>query len=72
MLAQMIKVGEESGNLESALGVAANSYESEADERMSNLIALIEPATTIIIGGVVAFIALSIITPMYSIMSALE
>jgi len=72
LLVQMVMVGEESGNLESTLTVVANSYETEADDRLSGLIAMIEPAMTIGLACMVAFIALAIITPMYSIMGAVE
>ena len=72
LLVQMVMVGEESGNLESTLGVVANSYETEADDRLSGLIALIEPAMTIGLALMVAFIALAVITPMYSIMGSFD
>jgi len=72
LLVQMVMVGEESGNLESTLSVVANSYETEADDRLSGLIALIEPAMTIGLALMVAFIALAVITPMYSIMGSVN
>jgi type IV pilus assembly protein PilC len=70
LLVQMVKVGEESGSLESTLKVVAESYEAEAQDRLSGLISMIEPTMTIIMGLMVAFIALSVITPMYSILSS--
>ncbi|UCH43223.1 MAG: type II secretion system F family protein [Dehalococcoidales bacterium] len=70
LLVQMVMVGEESGNLESTMSIVAESYESEADDKISGLIALIEPAMTIGLALMVAFIALSVISPMYSIMGA--
>ena len=72
LLVQMVMVGEESGNLESTLTVVANSYETEADDRLSGLISLIEPAMTIGLALMVAFIALAVITPMYSIMGSVN
>lgn len=70
LLVQMVKVGEESGNMESTLNVVAESYETEAQDKLSGLISMIEPTMTIIMGLMVAFIALSVITPMYSILSS--
>ena len=70
LLVQMVMVGEESGNLESTMNIVAESYESEADDKISGLIALIEPAMTVGLALMVAFIALSVISPMYSIMGA--
>ena len=72
LLVQMVMVGEESGNLESTLNLVATSYESEADDRLSGLIALIEPAMTVGLALMVAFIALSVISPMYSILGTFD
>jgi len=66
MLVQMVRVGEETGNLDSTLQSVAQSYEAEADDRIKTLIGLIQPVMTIIIGVVVAFMALSLISAMYS------
>ncbi len=70
LLVQMVMVGEESGNLESTLNIMAEGYEVEADDRLNGLISLIEPAMTIALALAVAFIALSVIMPMYSVLSA--
>ncbi len=72
LLVQMVKVGEESGNLESTLAVVADGYEVEAEDKLSGLISLIEPAMTILLALIVSFIALSVITPMYSILGSLK
>ncbi|MDD5095691.1 MAG: type II secretion system F family protein, partial [Dehalococcoidia bacterium] len=70
-LVQMVRVGEESGRLESTLGTVAASYEVEADDKISGMISMIEPAMTVGMALVVAFIALSVITPMYSMIGKL-
>ena len=67
LLVQMVMVGEESGKLESTLDTVARSYETEADEAISGMVSMIEPVMTIVLGIAVAFIALSVIMPMYSI-----
>jgi type IV pilus assembly protein PilC len=72
LLAQMVKVGEETGNLESTMGVVADHYETEANDKLNGLIAMIEPTMTIALGLAVAFIAVSVITPMYSLLSGFE
>ena len=69
MMVQMVKVGEETGNLDTNLSAVAQSYETEVDDRMRSLIALIQPVTTVIIGFVVGIIALSLVSAMYSIYS---
>ena len=66
MMVQMVKVGEETGNLDINLSAVAQSYETEAEDRMQTLIALIQPATTVLIGLVVGLVALSLVSAMYS------
>jgi type IV pilus assembly protein PilC len=66
LLVQMVRVGEESGKLESTLSTIAGSYEAEADDKISGMISMIEPVMTIGLALIIGFIALSVITPMYS------
>lgn len=66
MLVQMVRVGEETGNLDGTLASVAKSYESEAEEKTKTLIGMIQPVMTIIIGLVVAIMALSMVSAMYS------
>jgi len=66
MMVQMIKVGEEIGNLDTSLIAVAESYETEAADKTRSLIGLIQPAMTLIIASVVGLIALSLVTAMYS------
>jgi len=67
LMVQMVRVGEETGNLDATLSAVAQDFETEAQDKMSSLIGHIQPAITLIIGIVVAFIALSLISAMYSI-----
>jgi len=67
MVSRMVLVGEESGNLEDTLMYLANFYEVEVDNSTKSLSTAIEPILLIFIGLVVAFLALSIITPIYNI-----
>ncbi len=67
MMVQMVKVGEETGNLDTTLKAVARSYEAEAEEKTKSLTALIQPAMTIVIGAVIGVIALSLTSAMYSI-----
>ena len=67
LLTKMVKVGEESGNFEETLFYLADYYEAEVDNATKILSTTIEPIMLLIIGTVVAFLALSIITPIYDI-----
>ena len=64
MMVQMVKVGEETGSLDVTLQTVAGSYEMEASDRMRSFISLIQPAMTLIIGGVVGLIAITLMSAM--------
>jgi type IV pilus assembly protein PilC len=66
LMVQMAKVGEATGNLDHTLATVAQSFEVEADDRTSAAVGLIQPAMTIIIGLIVAFIALALISAMFA------
>ena len=66
MMVQMVRVGEETGNLDSTLLSVAQSYETEADDRTKALIGMIQPVMTVIIGLVVGIMAMSLMSAMYS------
>lgn len=67
IVTRMIRVGEESGRLEETLLYLASFFEEEVDDGAKNLSTAIEPILLIGIGIGVGFLALSIITPIYSI-----
>jgi len=67
MMVQMVRVGEETGKLDTTLLAVARNYEAEAEDRTRSLIALIQPAMTLIIGLIIGLIALSLSSAMYSI-----
>lgn len=70
--ARMIAVGEETGKLEDALIYLGDFFEEEADDATRNLSNSLEPILLLIIGAVVAFVALAIITPIYSLTSGIK
>jgi len=70
MMVQMASVGEGTGSLDITLDTVATSYEMEADDRTNTLIAMITPTMTIIMGGLVAFMALALVSTMYSMLGA--
>lgn len=67
MVSQMVMVGESTGKLSDSLLYLAEIYENEVSELTQNLSASIEPLLMIFMGLLVGFIAMSIITPIYSL-----
>jgi type IV pilus assembly protein PilC len=72
MLVQMVRVGEETGSLDSNLETLAVFYEDEVDRAVTALTSALEPALTIVIGVMVGFVAIAVIMPMYSLMGAIQ
>jgi Type II secretory pathway, component PulF len=70
LMVQMTAVGEGTGNLDNTLETVAESYEMEADDRTNMFISLIQPAMTLFMGALVGFIAVALISTMYSILGS--
>jgi type IV pilus assembly protein PilC len=65
----MVKIGDRTGKLSESLITAAEFSEKEVDVLTKALSTMIEPITLLLVGGLVGFIALSIITPIYGLSS---
>jgi type IV pilus assembly protein PilC len=72
LLVEMVMVGEKTGSMDGTLSTLADFYEQEVDRKIDSLISMIEPVLTLVIGGLVIFIALSMITPLYSILKSMH
>ena len=72
LMVQMASVGENTGNLDTTMDTVAVSYGMEADDRVSVMTGLITPITGIIMGGLVAFLAVALVSTMYGMMGSLE
>ncbi|OGY79922.1 MAG: hypothetical protein A3B74_01570 [Candidatus Kerfeldbacteria bacterium RIFCSPHIGHO2_02_FULL_42_14] len=66
---QMVRIGEESGTLDDISGEIAEFFEEEVDSSMNNLTVIIEPLLMLILGAGVAFIAVAVVMPMYSLVN---
>ncbi len=67
IVSQMVAVGEESGALDKVLERMAQYYGEEVDVATSNLTTLMEPLMLVVMGGVIAFIALAVYMPMFNL-----
>ncbi|MFO8035612.1 MAG: type II secretion system F family protein [Anaerolineales bacterium] len=72
MLSQVVRVGEETGTLDTHLETTAAFYEEEVDRSLENLTTLLEPAMIIFVGIIVGFVAISVILPMYSLLGQIR
>lgn len=68
----MVDVGESTGNLEENLLYLSDYYTEEVDGSLKNLTSVMEPLLILFMGMIVGFVALSIVTPMYSISQGLS
>ncbi len=71
MVTQMIAVGEETGRLDQMLVKVSNFYDEEVDATLKSLTSLIEPLMIVGLGLIVGFIAVSVISPIYSLVGSL-
>jgi type IV pilus assembly protein PilC len=72
MVAHMVKIGEETGELEKMLGKIADFYEDEVDASIQSLTSIIEPLMMIMVGAMVGVIILSMYMPMFKLLSLVK
>lgn len=69
---QMLKIGEQSGNLAEMLGEVGDYYQQEAEEDLKNISQVIEPVLILIVGLLVGLMVISVISPIYKLIGGLQ
>ena len=69
---QMLRVGEDTGSLDTQLEVTAEYYETELDYKIAKLTALFEPIVIIVMGLIVGFVAIALVSAMYGIFNQVD
>ncbi len=72
LVGQMIQVGEQTGSIGDSMDKVADYFEAEVDEAMENISTLIEPATMVILGLLVAFLIAAVLLPIYGLVSSVR
>ena len=72
MVGQMVKIGEETGELEKMLGKVADFYEDEVDASIQALTSIIEPLMMIGVGVMVGIIVISMYLPMFKLLTLVK
>ncbi|HUD04988.1 MAG TPA: type II secretion system F family protein [Patescibacteria group bacterium] len=72
LLIQLVKVGEQTGKVDETLGKASEYFEREVDGKVKTLTTAMEPFIMVVLGIAVAFLIISVITPIYSLISSIQ
>jgi type IV pilus assembly protein PilC len=72
MVGQMVKIGEETGELDKMLGKVADFYEDEVDTSIASLTSIIEPIMIIAVGAMVGLIVISMYLPMFKMLELVK
>jgi type IV pilus assembly protein PilC len=72
MLAHMVRVGEETGELEKMLSKVADFYEDEVDNSIANLTSIIEPLMILFVGGMVGVVVIAMYLPMFKLLTLIQ
>jgi type IV pilus assembly protein PilC len=72
MVGQMVKIGEETGELDGMLGKVADFYEDEVDSSIQSLTSIIEPILMIGVGAMVGTIVIAMYLPMFKMLTLIK
>ena len=72
VVVEMVRVGEESGALDTLLGKCGDYCDREVRHRTKRIVVALEPLMMLFVGGVIAFVAMSMYLPYFSLLSSIK
>lgn len=72
MVISMVRIGEESGELDLILDKTANFFDDEVETALHKMIVMIEPLLIVVMGGMVGFIVMAMMLPLFDIMKTVQ
>ncbi|MDE2025025.1 MAG: type II secretion system F family protein [Patescibacteria group bacterium] len=72
ILVQMVRIGEQTGKLDESLLKVSEYFEREVEGKVKGLTTALEPVIMVVLGVAVAFLIISIITPIYNLTSSIQ
>jgi type IV pilus assembly protein PilC len=70
MFVELVGLGERSNSLQKTMTDLSETYRKQLERQLDSLLGMLEPASTLIVGGIVGFIAFSMFVPIYSGLNA--
>ena len=70
MFVELVGLGERSNSLQKTMNDLSETYRKQLERQLDSLLGMLEPASTLIVGGIVGFIAFSMFVPIYSGLNA--
>jgi type IV pilus assembly protein PilC len=71
LVVRMVRIGEESGNLSHVLRQVSEFYDRDVNDAVDAMIQMIEPALTVVLGGMMLWIAAAVFGPIYNSFGAM-
>ncbi|MBI4312539.1 MAG: type II secretion system F family protein [Chloroflexi bacterium] len=72
MFVELVTIGEESNSLRRTMNDAASTYQKQLEQRLNGLLGMLEPLSTVFVGGIVALIAFSMFVPIYASLNSFK
>ena len=72
LFVELVAIGEEGNSLPRTSGQLADAYQKQFEDKIAALLAVLEPVSTFAVGGLVLFMALSVMKPILSAANQVE